>query len=292
MIVLFGQMGNIFGPMILNARFLGTANSAPIVGICAILMLLCGLMFWVFMAITPESELRGYEDVEHKAHEQEPGFFEGLKLLFTKPYLLGIFAIIMIYEIIVTVIDFHFKSTVAATFTAERDVNGYLSSYAYMTGIVATICILLGINSIQKRLGMRASLVFLPILVTFTVFFIKLNPQSINVAFWIMVCAKAVNYALNQPTLKQLYIPTTKDTKYKAQAWMEMFGGRGAKAGGSVINDFSGTYKAQYGMVEGVVRFLTFSSIISLGLIGVWVVAAVYIARVYEDAIRDNKVVC
>ena len=33
-----------------------------------------------------------------------------------------------------------------------------------------------------------------------------------------MVGSKAINYALNGPALKQLYIPTTTDVRFKAQA--------------------------------------------------------------------------
>jgi AAA family ATP:ADP antiporter len=33
-----------------------------------------------------------------------------------------------------------------------------------------------------------------------------------------------------------LYIPTTKDVKFKAKSWIDMFGGRAAKSVGSMIN--------------------------------------------------------
>lgn len=292
MIALFGQLGNIFGPYTLNAQFWKMKHSAPIVGIVGILIALIGLLFWVFMRATPADQLRGYEeDVKEKKHE-EPGFFEGLKLLITEPYLLGMFGIIMIFEIIVTVIDFHFKSTVAMNFASEAEVGAYFSSYATWVGIVSSLCVLLGINKIQQWFGMRTSLLLLPALVICAVLYLKFNSQSIVIAFWLMVFSKAVNYALNQPTLKQLYIPTTKDTKYKAQSWMEVFGGRGAKAGGSYINSYLGGYKTAYGMAEGVNKFLTLATVISFGLTSVWVVAAIYVAFVYTKAIKENKTVC
>jgi AAA family ATP:ADP antiporter len=159
-------------------------------------------------------------------------------------------------------------------------------------GIISSLCVFLGINNIQRWFGMRVSLLFLPILVIGTVIFLKFNAQSLLIAFWIMVFSKAVNYALNQPSLKQLYIPTTKDTKYKAQSWMEVFGSRTAKAGGSYINDYLGIFKTKYGLIEGVNYFLTFSTIISLGLVGVWFVAALYVAQVYTRAIKNKELVC
>jgi len=292
LVALFGQVGNMVGPYFLNAKKLGFSNSAPVVGILAGLLFLIGFMFWIFMHVTPKNQLKGYHPEGEEIEESEPGFFEGLKLLLTRGYLFGLFLIISIYEVIVTVFDFHFKMSVSTAFVNEVDVNSYLASYATMTGVVSTLCVLFGINSIQRILGMKVSLLMLPTLVTLAVLLIKFNPQSLVIGFWIMVFSKAVNYALNQPTMKQLYIPTSKDSKYKAQAWIEMFGSRLAKGTGSFINTWRTPLVSQYGLIDGVAKFLTFSSIISFGSIGVWLFVAIYVAKTYDAAIKEKRIVC
>ncbi len=284
-IALFGQLGNILGPAFITAKFLGFASSAPIVGICAGLMALTGGVFWIFMRVTPKEQLTGYEAaVKAGEKAEEPGFLDGLKLLFSESYLFGMFLLISVYEIIITIFDYHFKQGVYAAFPAEVDAAAYLGSYGSYVGIVATLCVLLGINNIQRVLGMTASLILLPILVSGAVFAIYTYPSAINVAFWIMVFSKAVNYALNQPTMKQLYIPTTPETKYKAQAWLEMFGSRGSKAGGSLINSLRN--------VLGVNLFISIFAFASVGCIGFWIFIALYVAKTYNQAIKENKVVC
>jgi AAA family ATP:ADP antiporter len=292
LVALFGQVGNMVGPHFFNAKKLGFSNSAPVVGIVACLLFVIGFMFWVFMHVTPASQLRGYRVEGEEEVESEPGFFEGLKLLLTRGYLFGLFLIISIYEVIVTIFDFHFKMSVSTAFVNEVDVNAYLASYATMTGVVSTLCVLFGINSIQRVLGMRISLLMLPTLVALAIFLIKFNPQSLVIGFWIMVFSKAVNYALNQPTMKQLYIPTSKDSKYKAQAWIEMFGSRLAKGSGSFINTWRAPLVTQNGLVDGVAKFLTFSSMISFGCIGVWFFVAIYVAKKYDAAIKEKRIVC
>lgn len=292
LVALFGQVGNMIGPRFLNAKALGFSNSAPVVGIVAVLLFAVGAMFWVFMKVTPASQLKGYNASDESEVESEPGFFEGLKLLVTQGYLLGLFLIITVFEVIVTVLDFHFKMSVSTAFVNEAEVGAYLASYATMTGVVSTLCVLLGINSIQRILGMRASLLMLPILTVSAVLLIKFNPQSLLIGFWIMVFSKAVNYALNQPTLKQLYIPTSKDTRYKAQAWIEMFGGRFSKGSGAYINTFRAPLVAQHGAIDGVARFLFVSSAISFGLVGVWLLVAIYVAATYDKAIKEKRIVC
>jgi len=293
LISLFGQSGNIVGPLFLNAKRWGFAHSGPIVAIVGGLTFCMALVMWIFMSVMPKSQLQGYKAKDEQKEEasEEPGFLEGLKLLLTKPYLMGIFLIITIYEIIVTVFDFHFKAMAKEAFPLEVDNAAYLTKYAVTTGIVATLCVLFGINNIQRKLGMTASLVLLPILVAVGVVGLKFNP-ALAVAFWIMVIAKAVNYALNQPTMKQLYIPTTKDTKYKSQAWIEMFGSRGSKAGGSAINAFRGIFKTKYGAAAGISAFLTMSSAISLSLVVAWLFVVVFVAKTYNKAVDEKRVVC
>lgn len=290
-IALLGQTGNILGPWVLNTRFLGVKTSAPLVGVAAALMFLTGILLWVFMKVVPKSQLEGFHGTNEEK-ESEPGFFEGLKILCSHTYLLGIFAIVTIYEIIITIIDYHFKLSAFATFGKEAEVNAYLSDYAGWTGVVATVCVFLGINNIQRKLGMTASLLLLPILVIIAVLTIKMNPTALTIAFWIMVFSKAVNYALNQPTLKQLYIPTTKDAKYKSQAWIEMFGSRGSKAVASLVNSTRSTFTKSLGLIQGINKFLSIVTIVSLGLIGVWFVVAWYVAKTFNKAIKENKVVC
>lgn len=292
LIYLLGQAGNMLGPLFLRADRFGFSTSAPVIAIVAGLMFLTGFLMWVFVKTTPESQLEGYKGVEKEEKKpEEPGFLDGLKLLLKHGYLLGITCIIIFYEVIVTILDFFFKSSAAAVFKQERALSAYLADYAVWTGVVATLCVLFGINNIHRKLGTAASLILLPILVAVAVFTLRWSP-TLSVAFWIMVFSKAVNYALNQPTIKQLYIPTTKDTKYKAQAWIEMFGSRGSKALGSGINLFRGFLKTSMGAQAGIAMFITISTGVSFGLIGIWFFIALYVAKMYNKATAENKVVC
>lgn len=292
LIALLGQTGNILGPLFLRAERLGYTHSGPVVTIAGIMTLAIGLLIWVFMRVVPASQLVGYEAKESslKAHEPEPGFFEGLRLLFTQPYLLGIFLIITIYEVVITIIDFQLKAAARSAYPTEKAMANFLADFGVTTGIISMACVLLGINSIQRIMGTTASLIFVPLLVALGVIAVWIHP-SLGIVFWVMAIGKAINYALNQPTIKQLYIPTTKDTKYKATAWIEMFGSRGAKAGGSGVNAIKLFLTKNYGTV-GAAMFLNVSVGASLGLIGVWLMVVVYVARIYNKAIKHNEVVC
>ena len=299
LIYMFGQFGNIAGPLFLRANRLGFATSAPIVGICALLMFFTGIVLWVFMRVTPPDQLVGYQGkdedqgkvVSSANKKKSVGFFEGLKMIWQHGYLLGILFIITVYEIIVTIFDFHFKVMAKAAFPQEAANAAYLADYGVYTGIVASLCVILGINNIQRKLGMFASLFMMPFLVAIAIFTLKFYPV-LSVAFWIMVFAKAVNYALNQPTIKQLYIPTTRSARYKSQGWIEMFGARFAKTTGSFINLTRKLFTSKYGAIMGVNFFLTISSSISFGLVILWLFVAFYLANQHKHAIENKEVVC
>lgn len=109
-------------------------------------------------------------------------------------------------------------------------------------------------------------------------------PVAINVTFWIMVLCKSVSYALNQPAMKQLYIPTSPNVKYKAQAWLEIFGSRGSKSIASLVNGLRG--------VLGISTFISLFSCASVGVVGIWVFVVLYVARTYDQAIVDGRTVC
>lgn len=287
LLAMAGQVGGMIGAGYLAplGRSFG-ASSAPVVLILGVLILGIIPIVWTLMRVIPKDQLEGYEGEETKEQREEdekPGALDGFKLMLTQPYLLGIFAIITIYEVVVTILDFQFKMLISSTHASEVARTAYLGNFGFWTNLVALLCLVGGVRNVQKKLGLSASLALLPILVAGAVVSLKFNP-ILAVAFWIMVFSKAFNYALNQPSIQQLYIPTTKDAKYKAKAFIEMFGSRGSKALGSGINVM--------GKWMPVSQFLMISSVASMGLVSVWFFIAIYLGKICTKAIKENKVVC
>lgn len=287
LIALGGQLGGIFGPYFVfkYAEHWGLGWMALIAGIGIFAI---AAAIWLFMTIIPQGELTGYqakdETKEQKKHEKgKTGFFEGLKLLVSQPYLLCIFLAISLYEIIVTIFDFQFKALASANLESAGALTAYLGEFGFWTNVMSFGCLILGINSIGRKLGLTTALVLLPVLIAGAVGVLWISP-TLSVVFWVMVFSKGVNYALYQPSKEQLYIPTTKDTKYKAKAWTEMFGSRSSKAGGSAVNLLNKFMEPA--------MFIMISSILSLGLIGVWIACALYLGRTHKKAVSENKVVC
>lgn len=52
-----------------------------------------------------------------------------------------------------------------------------------------------------------------------------------------MMVIKGMSYALNNPTKEILYQRTSSAIKFKCKSWIDTFGQRSAKAGGSLITN-------------------------------------------------------
>lgn len=315
LVVLIGQMGGILGPLLIGRlpKLLGLGNAYSVLFVGLITFLIIPMVMLFRANVAPE-QLVGYVEKGHENPDVEPGFFEGLILMLKQPYLLGILGIITFYEVIVTVFDYYFKIMVEAKILDKAAKHVYLTDYAIYANAATFLCLVLGISNIQRKLGLTTSLTLMPVFVGFAVIIFSFYPQ-VGPFFWLMVLSKAINYALNSPTQKQLYIPTTHDVRFKSQAWIESFGSRGSKALGSGLNDYhkvllakngpewtiEGTSKLNPEFVQknmfssidkGTMFHMALSSYIFLGVIALWVVVALYLGRTYQRAVDTNKVVC
>jgi len=281
-LIALGQWGTILGPLIGKMLLDFYHSTVPTIIFAACVIITIMPLIFLFMRCVPAEQMVGYQAKNHAEKKEVPGFFEGLKLVFTTPYLFSILTLITLYEAVVTVLDFRFKWLAGGLYQGS-DLCSYLSSYAIWVGVISMLCVVLGVNNIQRRLGIKISLILLPLLVAAALIVFAYAP-ILPIAFCIMVATKAFNYALNAPTMHQLYIPTTREAKYKAKGWIDTFGGRFSKAFGSSVNIAS--------LSVAPSLFLPLGAMLAVGSIGVWLWIAIYLATTYNKAIARNDVVC
>ena len=292
--VTIGQMGGVVLPLAIGGlphRMGLRTDTLSIVLLGLLILSIVGLVRY-FLKATPKELLASFEGKNETEveREQEPGFLEGLKLLLRHRYLLGIFAANFIYEILVTIFDFNFKVAASTKYSGVA-LSHYLSLYGSSVSVVSLACLLLGISNVTRFLGVRTALACMPVIVGAALFgFLSLN--TLNFLFGLMVASKAVNYALNGPALKQLYIPTTADVRFKAQAWIETFGSRASKEAGSIFNMTLAPFQAALGAAAGRARYLLLSGGVGFPLLALWLVIALYLGKTYSKAISAKKVVC
>ncbi|KKP35602.1 MAG: hypothetical protein UR26_C0003G0075 [candidate division TM6 bacterium GW2011_GWF2_32_72] len=290
-IALFGQLGNVFGPVVVLILGPRVSSNAYIIGMAGILLLLAGLLMWVFIQVIPAEYQKGYHKGQHA--KGKTGFLDGLRLLLTQKYLFAIFIIMFLFESISEIIDLYFKSLAQDAFPLEADMTHFMAIYSLVVGIVSASCVLFGLNSLQRIFGMRFALVVVPIALAVGLVFVLFNMQSLYVMLILLVLFKALNYSFSQPTVKQLYIPTTEEAKYKAQAWIDSFGRRFAKGVSGSADACRSSLVATLGAMAGVNAYLAITTVLSLFFIGIlWIPIAVFAAKSYNVAIDNDEVVC
>lgn len=280
-----GQLGGILFPFLfidLTVR-MGIRKDSISMIIISILMLFIAPILKSLLTKTPKELLISQNsDTKSTAKKKKTGFMEGLKLLFSHKYLISMFAVNLFLEVIVTIFDFNFKLEASKVYSGV-ELTQYFSRYSTIVNLVTFVFLLLGINKINKYMGLTVSLAAVPILLCLALagFF---TIHSLTFLFWLMVCSKAINYSINGPSLKQLYIPTSEDAKSKAQAWIETFGSRFSKMSGSGLNAIP---KA---IGESASKLLSGS--ICFSFIVIWFFLALYLGKTHKKAVDSNTNVC
>jgi len=284
-ILAIAQIGTISGSCIT----LTGLSHWKIFAICAITIAL--VMVVINRIVTKISPDELESDVV--APKAKPDILAGLRLLITQPYLLGIFVISTFYEIVKGITDYQMKSQLS--FIPTLDFVVMSGWFAFWTNIITFFIALLGTSSIIKKYGLRISILIYPtifaIASTALYVYYTSNPSAENMywaTFYVMVIATATSYAVNNPTKDMMYIPTSNNAKFKVKSIIDSIGSRGSKAIGSNI---AGSLNVPGDAAASIVNLMAYGTLIGLGFVWIWLIAAIYVGTKNEYLIRHNKIV-
>jgi len=199
---------------------------------------------------------------------------EGARLVLRSRYLLAIVTIVGLYEIISTILDYQFTSTVDH-FVSKQDLDNHFSTVFLITNTFALGVQLFLTSAIMKNLGVRVALLITPMAILGnSVAFLAL--PALWVGSLLNTSDNGLNYSMNQSAKESLYTPTSRDEKYKAKAFIDMFVQRAAKAIAVGVNLLLAAY---FGGFEAV-RWL---SIVAIALVAIWILAASYAGKRFRQ---------
>ena len=260
LIVAGGQVGAITGcTLVVGSKTFGVAQLYFAGGA---LTLVAPLIVSLYLRRFPADHGGGSAAAAGK-NTVHSGLFEGLRLLIRHPYVLGIFAVSALFEIIATILDYQMKVLGKAAHSHTADFAAFMGLFGQATNTVSLIFSLVGTSFVIRNLGLRYTLMLFPTILMGVVAVVYLSP-SMWVLFGTMVAIKGVSYALNNPSKEMLYMVTSDSIKFKAKSWIDVFGGRGSKALGSFVTN----------MLKGSVAGLMFwgstiSFLIAAALLGI-----------------------
>ncbi|PCI74356.1 hypothetical protein COB28_00795 [Candidatus Dependentiae bacterium] len=257
-------------------------------------LLLCSAAFVVYLMIKtiPGYYLHGYE-VAYKIEKERStkkktmleslkGAFDGLLTIIRLPYVMGIFLLILFYEVIIVIFDYRVLMIADATHSSAGSLTAYYALYYLCMHSVGLLIALFGTFPLQRSISPRKLLFVFP-LVSLVLISISYIFPTAQVFFIVLVLLRALNYAFNHPTREILYIPTTKNVKFKAKAWTDAFGSRIAKGCGAFLTLIMKRATPLYA--------LFISTAISSSLLTAWIIVVFFIGKTMQDAVDNNKVI-
>lgn len=256
-------------------------------GITAIFLLLAVYCVYLVQHLVPEAYLHGYEagykvEVTHERKHLRTGIFEGLRLMITQPYVMGIFALVFSFEIINIIFDYQMH--ILMSIETHNHVRAMSSFMLLYTGTFQSLSLLFaafGTSRMIKRLGIKYCLMVMPVICIFLALMPVLYPKLITI-FIVMVILRALNYGFNHPLREILFIPTVKDIQFKSKAWIESFGRTLSKTTGSTFNIFAA--QAPYFAI-------ILQSVFTISFAVMWGGIALLVGRKYLKTIDDGKVI-
>ncbi len=214
--------------------------------------------------------------LEEGAEPPRTGALAAARLVFRSRYLLGLVALVGIYELVSTVMDFQFTATVEHFASrGELDLKEAFRNLYAFTNVTALLVQLLVTSFVMQRFGVAVALFVLPVsALVGSVAFLAIPIYLTGAA--LSALDNAFNYSINQSARETLYTVTSREEKYKAKAFIDMFVQRTAKSLGVGVNLLMTVLVASFAGV----RYL---SLVTIPLLVVWLMIVRYLGKSFDE---------
>lgn len=270
-----GVVGGFVGSSVV-AGLVEEVGREPLLYACLVpLACIVGIVFWIHR--TEEADHAADDPCcpeDEQIHDDEgSAFFEGARLVVASRYLLGIAALLAIYEMTSNVVDFQLSALIEQQIESSTARDQVFGVIGQATSAVSILVQLFLTSYIMKQHGVKIALYFLPVaLLGGTVGFL-VAPTLLFVGI-MSVSDNGLNYSINQSAREALYTPTSKDAKYKAKAFIDMFIQRAAKVLAVVLN---------LGLTAVAFLEVRWLSLVVVALIGTWLLVIRFLGDAFEE---------
>ncbi|KKP24348.1 MAG: Plastidic atp adp transporter [candidate division TM6 bacterium GW2011_GWF2_28_16] len=288
MMFCFAQLGSLVGTSFV-AHYVKPLGFGILFAIGGILISMLPLFMKKYMKIAVFLD----EDKSGKEQKSKTGILEGLKLIATHPYIAGILVVTVVYEVISTIVEFQMGICATQIYPVALDGGAGFAWFKALNGVyVAGLSLafaLLGTSFFMRKFGLKFCLIMFPAMIGITIailFGLYIFGASLNVLMWgffaAVVVFKGLSYTLNNPSKEVIYIPTSKDVKFKAKSWIDGFGGRTSKTVGSTVTATLG---------GNLSTLIVVGSFISLGIVAFWIFVAAFVGNKFNELQKNNKII-
>ena len=274
-----GQLVKSFGP------YPFMLGAAALLGVCMLLTTMVHLREKHRREAAPLAPTAGEAAEGAKGGSDEPVTGRsGFALVFSDHYLLLIAFLMLLYNLVNTNGEYILGKTVVVLYTAthgaaatggldEKKVIGeFYGNYFTLVNLISAAIQAFVVSRVLKRFGVRVALLVLPVVAMAGYVSMAFVPL-LSFIRGAKIAENSVDYSLQNTTRNALYLPTSREAKYKAKQANDTFFVR-----------FGDVLSA--GVVFAGTTWLGFApkhfALVNAGLIVVWLVLAVAIGRRFK----------
>jgi AAA family ATP:ADP antiporter len=257
-----------------------------------LLMLVAAVGLVVPVALTIAVHRReGGRKQSAKTHADEPlSKSGGFELVFRERYLLLIAMLVLVFNLVNTLGGFMLNALITSEAQArlaagtaggatEAELIGTMSGTVQtLVNLVSLLLQAFVVSRIFKYIGLRGALFVLPLVAATGYFAVALLP-TLGVVRWTKVFENSTDYSVQNTTRHALFLPTSREAKYKAKQAIDSFFVRTGDLLQAVV------------VFIGVQLALTIRSfaLVNLALIGVWLLIVVGIRREHRRLTGESE---
>jgi AAA family ATP:ADP antiporter len=236
-----GSLGAILGPKIAGSLFESFGAYGLMLVTASLLGVYVVISNWVNQRISGEEEsTKGVARPEQLLGRQG-----GFKLIAAQPYLLLIAALMVVSNLVNTTGEFLLgqkvteeakrvvaadRAPTAATAVIQRMerkkaqdfIARFYGDFFFSVSLVSALAQLFLVSRIMKFCGVAGSLFFLPVIALGSYSLVALAPVLTTIHF-AKVVENSTDYSLQNTARQALFLPTSRDAKYKAKAAIDTF---------------------------------------------------------------------
>lgn len=196
------------------------------------------------------------------------------------PYLLLIAALVLLLNLVNTTGEYLLGRTVAQAaadavahggVSEEKFIGTFFSNFQFGVNLTGLLVQLFVVSRVLKYLGVRVALLVLPFIALGGYTLLAVYPV-LGVIRWTKTAENATDYSLNNTVRNVLFLPTTREQKYKAKQVVDSFCQRAGDVLSAALVFVGTTYLAL-----NTTQF----ALVNLGFVAVWVALAIAIGRGY-----------
>ena len=274
---LIGLGGVAGGPLGATAKFALDVSDGTWMWLCtavAALIVVVAIAAGRYVDVSAPVKPKETPPADKGNQPAENAAIEGAKLVFRSRYLLSVVAIVGLYEMVSTIMDFQFSATVLHFLEGDELKNHFDKVFTFTTWVAFFVQLLLT-SFVMTRFGVGVALLFLPVAAMLGSVGFLIAPVLL-VGSFLNTADNGFSYSINQSAKEALYVPTTRDEKYKAKAFIDMFVQRFAKVLAVVLSLVVSSAVAGFESV----RWLSLATLLILVL---WIMAARYAGRAFKE---------